>query len=293
MRFTEFSEFSYAYAVTDNLINGGLLPGIKGAPIFPSLYAEGKKGGGYDVEIPKRGAPLFLQYKIPQIVTRTSKNTPAGFDPPYYRIHLRQGNHSSQHLNLYMHERSGRLVYYAAPNFHTTLDLNSGFDKKMVPKESIFVRPSLIGLLDDAPHHVAYHPGSSIGWVFSEPHQIEGSITRERFFRDIETAIDAAPLQIEDGEFFEGLATEIFTSLKKARMQTEQVASEPKQYGQDIESTPRLFIEQELPRVSFEQREDEARNRYYQIRDQFGPIYATGYIARFYLDCQLLIVGRD
>ena len=37
----------------------------------------------------------------------------------------------------------------------------------------------------------------------------------------------------------------------------------------------------------------EAQNRYRLAIDRFGPVRAAGYMARFYLDCELLIVGRD
>src|ERR1700690_2714236 len=69
MIWPQFSEFSFGYALTDNLVNK-VLTGSKGVPVFPSLQEEGKQGGGYDVKIPLRSAPLFLQFKLPQIVRR-------------------------------------------------------------------------------------------------------------------------------------------------------------------------------------------------------------------------------
>ena len=53
-----FSEFSYGYAITEELA-GGKVGRLLGAPIFPSLYNEGQSGGGYDVQLPLQGAPLF------------------------------------------------------------------------------------------------------------------------------------------------------------------------------------------------------------------------------------------
>jgi hypothetical protein len=54
------TEFSYGYCVTEELANG-TGPGFKAAPYFPSLYAEGKEGGGFDVQL---GSALFLQFAV-------------------------------------------------------------------------------------------------------------------------------------------------------------------------------------------------------------------------------------
>lgn len=59
----DFSEFSYGYCVTDDLINGRGMA-VKAAPVFPSLIQEGKKDGGYDVRLERPGLPLFLQFKL-------------------------------------------------------------------------------------------------------------------------------------------------------------------------------------------------------------------------------------
>jgi len=48
MSYAAFSEFSYGYAMTDNILHSGL-PYTPNAPVFLSLLAEGGAGGGYDV----------------------------------------------------------------------------------------------------------------------------------------------------------------------------------------------------------------------------------------------------
>lgn len=59
----DISEFSYGSAVTEALIfDHGT--SITAAPIFPSLIAEGKQGGGYDLPLDRPGQPLFLQFKL-------------------------------------------------------------------------------------------------------------------------------------------------------------------------------------------------------------------------------------
>ena len=77
MNMAECSEFSYGYTMTDNILHSGL-PHSSHAPIFPSQFAEGRPGGGHDVMILLRPVPIFLQFKIPQVVRRQSYQTPPG-----------------------------------------------------------------------------------------------------------------------------------------------------------------------------------------------------------------------
>jgi len=45
---------------------------LSAAPIFPSLIEEGKAGGGYDVKLDWPFAPLYLQFKRSECMTRRS-----------------------------------------------------------------------------------------------------------------------------------------------------------------------------------------------------------------------------
>src|SRR6266568_1524050 len=66
---------SYGYALTEELA-GGTAGDLMAAPVFPSLYAEGQAGGGWDVMIPYPVTPLFLQFKLSHyMVRRTSLAT--------------------------------------------------------------------------------------------------------------------------------------------------------------------------------------------------------------------------
>lgn len=293
MRFTQFSEFSYGYAMTENLINGGFLYGVRGAPVFPSLYEEGKASGGYDVEIPRIGTPLFLQFKIPQVVTRASKKTPPMYRMPYYRMHLRIASHSTQHQSLLEHEKQGRLVFYAAPFFHTTEVLNASFDKKEVPRQSIFVRPSQIGSLDDRPHFIAYSHGQrNVAWLYSEPREVEGSINSDKFFSNIQRSVREARPRMNDAEYFKALADEMITSLAKASLQAERIAAEEEPSRDDFFSpTWREATYEESPEYRAKRVESDARQTYRLAVERFGPVKAAGYLARFFLDCELLIMG--
>ena len=80
------TEFSYGYCVTEEFSNG-TGPRMKAAPFFPSQYAEGKAGGGFDVRI---GSALFLQFKLCEELTRrTALESRKGLlEPKFFRFWL-------------------------------------------------------------------------------------------------------------------------------------------------------------------------------------------------------------
>jgi hypothetical protein len=168
----DLSEFSYGYALTEELATGPLGP-LKAAPVFPSLLQEGKSGGGYDVKLPFAGVPLFLQFKVAHWMERSSALEWARMKGPYYRMHLRSVRHSRQHDLLRNLEKGGQLVYYAAPEFHESEVLNDAYLKRQVVARSAFFRPGDIGALDDEHHYVVYRADSNIAWVCShDPREI-------------------------------------------------------------------------------------------------------------------------
>src|SRR5690349_10920803 len=108
------TEFSYGYCVTEEFANGSGT-GLKAAPYFPNLYAEGQIGGGYDVRI---GSALFLQFKLTDVLTRRSaRETREGLlEPPFSRFWLHRRDRSSQHqLLIDLEQQPGSQVYYIAP----------------------------------------------------------------------------------------------------------------------------------------------------------------------------------
>ncbi|PYP92242.1 MAG: hypothetical protein DMG65_04645 [Candidatus Angelobacter sp. Gp1-AA117] len=74
----EFSEFSYGYCITEDLIIGDGTP-LTAAPVFPSLIDKGQPGVGYDLKLNKPGTPLFLQFKlVHQMVRGNAKEAKKG-----------------------------------------------------------------------------------------------------------------------------------------------------------------------------------------------------------------------
>ncbi|MEW9901944.1 hypothetical protein [Pseudomonas putida] len=161
----EMSEFSYGFAFTNELIHA---PGshVVAAPEFPSLQKEGKPGGGYDVKIPF-GSPLFLQFKLSHFMARTNSKEYSLMGGAYYRWHLHALKHSAQHDLLLDLEVRGNEVYYVAPAFHQTAELNTHYLSKAIVERSAGFRPRDIGKLDDEEHYVVFD-GSPLAYRCSD-----------------------------------------------------------------------------------------------------------------------------
>jgi hypothetical protein len=178
----EFSEFSYGFALTDELIHWHGTP-LTAAPVFPSLQKEGQPGGGYDVKLP--GVPLFLQFKLSHRMQRNNaREVKKGhvLKTNFYRMYLRPRNRSNQHALLLRLESSNNLVFYAAPAFFETAELDDAYQSHRVVERSVFFRPSAIGrLTDDDRHHLSFQNNSSThGYFFSpeEPKRVPAILGR-------------------------------------------------------------------------------------------------------------------
>ncbi len=166
----DFSEFSYGYAVTEEIVtaNNAILVA---APLFPSLYQEGKVGGGYDVKLPMKGIPVFLQFKLSYCLERkNAKEYPTPIaNLPYFRMHLRPRNHSDQHQLLIDLESTGESVFYIAPEFHLPTELNKFYLSKTVVSNSAAFSPLDLGpLYDDDKHYVVFERGTNVGYFCSD-----------------------------------------------------------------------------------------------------------------------------
>ena len=251
----EFTEFSFGYALTDNL-RRSTFGGFNAAPIFPSLYAEGGAQGGYDVEIPFAGAPLLLQFKVPEVLTRQSHRRPDGFGLPYYRMHIRPYRHSEQHRLLIEHQEQGRLVFYASPRFHTTNDMNIHFINDVIHHHTFFMSPLEIGDFADGDDHcVSYQEALDGAEVRSAPRKLHGHFDSESLQKQFEKAVPkktskSATVQ-KFAEMFETLLTMV---------QTRHVG---KSVGPNVP--------------------DMARR---------GPVQGSAYLARVFFDSELFVVRR-
>jgi len=271
----EFSEFTYGYALTENL---GRLNPIKAVPVFPTLIDEGKKAGGYDVAIAAGGSlPLLLQFKVPQVMTRPSKWMPPKFVPPYYRAHLRTRLNDEgfcQHAALLAHESAGYCVYYATPRFHTSSALEALFLTGEMVARSAFVRPSAIGPLTDEDHYLAYSPSTADVWRKSDLVQLSGPM--------------------DSGHFLSRLRAEMST---RARGEVVDFRRVLESMVNAIESVRPAGSASDLPHVTVEDEWTQSRipprlaaNRLLENRT---PVAAAATFARLWLDSELVVASLN
>jgi hypothetical protein len=171
-----YSEFSFGYAFTENLIRSAV-SAPKGAPIFPNLYDEGS--WGFDVKIDLPGVPLFFQYKLPELMKRNSARELSITPPlklviPFFRMPVMRRDLSKQHQLLISLEKSfPGAVFYASSCLSDIHSFNAAYNAARVHDRSALFSPSDIGPLpDDKEHSVAYQDGKSFAYFCSEPRQI-------------------------------------------------------------------------------------------------------------------------
>ena len=90
----EFSEFSYGFVLTNELVDRFSLRRLGVAPSLPSQYAEGQSGGGYDVKLPT--VPIFLQFKLSDVLKSKSAKESGTLGLPYYRFKIWSKSASDQ-----------------------------------------------------------------------------------------------------------------------------------------------------------------------------------------------------
>lgn len=176
----EISEFSYGYAVVHELNSRYR---FNAPPHFPSLKEEGKVGGGYDVKIDMPGAIIYLQFKVAEEMKKRSAleikhhhldKPPHGLVLPFYRMHLHRRDLSDQHQMLCDLNTLNPNVYYLAPRFFDMGDFTNYYHVSTILKNSITFAPKDIKPLpDDEHHHIAYPQSGGIGWLCSEPVEVE------------------------------------------------------------------------------------------------------------------------
>lgn len=188
-----FSEFSYGYAVTEELLNWHGL-GITAAPKFPSLLAEAKYG--WDLKLTTGGLPVFLQFKLADGLTRSSAKEIADhglpLTPTFFRYPITRLSKSIQHTLLCRLNFVHKHVYYASPRFHLEEEFSRYYFSKTIIRRSGFIRPSSIGPLpDDDQHHVSYNRFGWQFWFLSEPKPVK-AVHLPRLMRELRDEVRSA-----------------------------------------------------------------------------------------------------
>ncbi|MEQ4488140.1 MAG: hypothetical protein AAC993_04860 [Dehalococcoides mccartyi] len=256
-----FSEFSYGYALTEEIASGKLGPLI-GCPIFPSLRSEGNIGGGYDVKIPLVGMPLFLQFKLSHYLSRSNAKEWRDFSRPYYRFYLRPSKYSIQHKLLidlsHIHE-----VYYAAPEFHKNSELSDAYINHQVFEKTAFLDPKDIGYLpDDNLHYIVFCKYNKWAYLHSDDIQRVGPLIFGKTFWETQSLkINDRKTKIDEN-FFENLTLGMISMIKNNTYEFHQL--------QVLQT--------------------EAQNKGRNLREKAQFL---AYISRVYFDAELFIVGNS
>jgi len=259
MKHENFSEFSYGYALTEELVywSGSA---ITASPVFPSLKEEGQEGKGYDVQIPQYSSFLFLQFKLSEYMVgrRNTKEVKQGkFEGPFYRISIRSNKYSKQHESLFKLEALGESVYYVAPVFHEAKHFHSGYINGDIAKNSIFIPPHQIGEFnDEKQHYVSFKNTNDTIYKLSEPVEIG-------IARSFET-------------FTEAVSQSLFTKGENALR----------------ESTLNELINNIIQIIRSLNLIDVNTNVNYLLRER-SLIERVAYLANVFFGCQLYIVSRQ
>lgn len=259
-----YTEFSFGYAFTENLIRSGSSTTPTGAPVFPNLIQEAQLG--YDVRIDLPGCPLFFQYKLPELMVRNraaeiSQHALAGISVPFFRMPLMRQSLSQQHqLLIRLERRFQNTVYYASPGMETLGSFNAAYNAAEVHQRSVLFSPANIGPLpDDKQHVVAYRNGLGHAWFCSDPQEISalsiediqgkvGNLFGQRRFRTLEATaenvrrevLSLAPPQIRSSE-----------DAIRARIRARRVelADRPDVSSRAREVAEELLVSREIARV--------------------------------------------
>jgi len=281
------SEFSYGYALTEELVKG-FGSSITAAPVFPSLYQEGKKGGGWDVQLKKGGIPLFLQFKLSHYLkTANSKERKSGhFASPYYRMHLRPINHSKQHELLLDLERAGNEVYYSAPGFHKPNELNDAYLNSEVKNRSIWVKPTDINdITGNGEHYVAFQLPST--WYFcSKPKTIERNLSFSVFQENIISALS----EKRNIALTKDSLIKLAKSLETIGRKRLDIHMEEEDFEQISSHVEHMVYEEKYEKTSTRKQFIDNEEKVKKIFSNRHPIELVSYYSSVFLDSHLIIV---
>lgn len=280
---TDFSESTFAFAFTDNLLRDPRFSAT-GAPRFLSTYAEGR-GQHFDVELPAHPVAFFFQFKIPEVMQRRRRlRNGSRLPAPFYRMNLRTKDHFAQHRGLLACEADGRNIHYVSPRFHTHEELDVLFSRGEVHDHTAWFRPSHVTPPDyTRAHGVVYdQPGQHAEVRSPTPREHEGPFDFEAFLAKWTATVESAPRESSDA--FLG---ELIKTLRRA----EEIA------------------QAELPRLRTESEKqlrppDKEPSFLYAYRDERSPLLALPRgqqspaleavnLARSLFGLEILVGGRD
>ena len=229
METANFSEFSYGFALTHELIVSAP-GGVTAAPVFPSLVEEAHVGFDLMIKLRprttarrhgirkgRRFIPLYLQFKLCERPKRRPNGPLAKvLAKLFLRFPLRCEPTSlgpSQHDLLLRLNSARRHVYYAAPHFWNTDRFNTYFAASALLQHSLFVEPAAIGRASSPPRHFIWYDRMGNAIRTSEPVRIEETRSGEKVLDLIREELASKQARVlndqEAEQEFEELANEM------------------------------------------------------------------------------------
>lgn len=193
-RHADFNESTFGTQLTAQIQNWLILQGdFKTAAIQPTLAEEADYG--YDVKFPAKWGILYLQYKMPQFLRGNNASEYRYYNGSYFRFPVktdRTQNGKIQHNVLCDLESRGQEVFYAAPCFLTGDELTAYVLSDEMCENSVFPRPSQLGLVAEKSLHRYAYTGERDIRAFSQP--------GPEFTAGVETLATSLRQKIHDSE---------------------------------------------------------------------------------------------
>jgi hypothetical protein len=250
-RTPHFSEFSYGFAVARELVTAEG-EAIRIAPVFPSLIQEAQLG--WDLFVDRPGMPLYLQFKLSDCMKgQRAREVKDGFNPPFFRFHLRCSADNNQHSLLLELNNRGEDVRYIAPAFFQNEELNAAYNDRQVIDRSIQLTPADIGNLVPGRHHVAFAGPNGPWKPYSDGDgQPRSASSAREIIKSVELEFRSRPRHSirDELERIDAELTEVFASRKEET--------------RDFRHVPLVDVQQRM-----------------------APLERIEFIARYFFDCQL------
>lgn len=165
-----FSEFQFAYFITKEIEDRVYFSNLPlQAPYIPNQVEE--SAGGYDVSF-TGFVSIFLQYKLPIMLTRKNAKEWSDFQREYFRIKIYPDADSHQHnslVELANRERRNQ-VFYCAPAFIKDSDLYQFHMTQTVAVNSVFINCyGLQRIVGNDKHNICYTVDPDRSIMYSVP----------------------------------------------------------------------------------------------------------------------------
>ena len=133
-----FYEFEFTVAFIHDFLKKNEERGSQAMVGMPTPYEESHVG--YDAKLGTNGYVRFFQFKRPDYLG-AGRGTQGQYYPnqPYYRINITPDESSHQHNLLVNLAKRGHEVYYVAPIFHDTRELDLHRSAEQIMAQSIWV----------------------------------------------------------------------------------------------------------------------------------------------------------